>query len=431
MSLILAKIGKWLLGKLLVVGLIVGFAVGVFALYLFLSDEYRIEGEREAQLATAEMLRKEVRAQSEEAFDRLREIGEEMKASQKRLEIANETIELMEGFLTKVEYFFLSDEEKKAHDVKLEKAKQSKELQEELLASLSGERSEKRMMRDALTLKEAELDKEIIHLQRSYSKTVRYINEAWDKVRPYVLTTLILIIAAPIAYKCFFFYALGPFLSSVKPIRFSDERMVKPDVGKSEVSSEVILESEGKIWLKESFLQASDEGMPRKTRFLFDWSIPFTCLASGLVEMVEFSSKAGAHGGRITVSTQDEPNLELAVVDLPDGASMVLRPRHIAGIVSKTGEKVKIKRHWCFSRAQSWITLQFRYFEFIGPCQIVVAGVRGVRAEDLDYSNEYGRRTNQTATIGFTPDLAYGAVRAETFWSYFRGYNPLFDDVFR
>ena len=34
------------------------------------------------------------------------------------------------------------------------------------------------------------------------------------------------------------------------------------------------------------------------------------------------------------------------------------------------------------------------------------------------------------ATIGFTPGLAYRPVRAETFWAYFRGMNPLFDDLF-
>jgi len=41
-----------------------------------------------------------------------------------------------------------------------------------------------------------------------------------------------------------------------------------------------------------------------------------------------------------------------------------------------------------------------------------------------------GRRTNQDATIGFTPNLDYKPVRAETFWGYYRGMNPLFDDLF-
>jgi hypothetical protein len=63
----------------------------------------------------------------------------------------------------------------------------------------------------------------------------------------------------------------------------------------------------------------------------------------------------------------------------------------------------------------------------------VVAGARGVRAENLaarDGQAMPARRTNQDATIGFTPNLEYRPVRAETFWSYYRGMNPLFDDLF-
>ena len=79
------------------------------------------------------------------------------------------------------------------------------------------------------------------------------------------------------------------------------------------------------------------------------------------------------------------------------------------------------------------MTLQFRFFEFAGPCRLVVAGNRGVRAERLS-EREGGavpaRRANQDATIGFTPNLDYRPVRAETFWSYYRGMNPLFDDLF-
>ena len=63
----------------------------------------------------------------------------------------------------------------------------------------------------------------------------------------------------------------------------------------------------------------------------------------------------------------------------------------------------------------------------------MVAGSRGVRAErlaDREGETAPARRTNQDATIGFTPNLEYRPVRAETFWSYYRGMNPLFDDLF-
>jgi hypothetical protein len=92
-----------------------------------------------------------------------------------------------------------------------------------------------------------------------------------------------------------------------------------------------------------------------------------------------------------------------------------------------------IRRHWRFLRWQAWVSGQFRFFEFVGPCRLVVAGSRGVRVERLgDHEGlpATARRTNQDSTIGFTPNLDYRPVRAETFWSYYRGMNPLFDDVF-
>ncbi len=70
---------------------------------------------------------------------------------------------------------------------------------------------------------------------------------------------------------------------------------------------------------------------------------------------------------------------------------------------------------------------------FWNPGASIVAGVRGVLYEALETHSEKGRRTDhdQFATIGFTPGLSYGVARAESFWSCFRGFKPLFYDVFR
>ena len=91
--------------------------------------------------------------------------------------------------------------------------------------------------------------------------------------------------------------------------------------------------------------------------------------------------------------------------------------------------RLVIRRRWQLFRWQAWVTLQFRFFEFVGPCRLIVAGVRGVRAERLnerDGEELPARRANQDATMGFTPNLDYRPVRAETFWSYY----PLFVALF-
>ncbi len=229
------------------------------------------------------------------------------------------------------------------------------------------------------------------------------------------------------------FYGFGRLVGRGEPIRLGLDPAALPEVGESHVSIEAVLQPGDVLRVKEKFLQASDEGLGRSTRFVLDWQIPFTSVACGLVELVEMSHRQPAGEYRVTLSNGDDPHLELALVEVPAGASLVLRPSFLAGVVQRQGERLTIRRHWRLLRWQAWVTGQFRFFEFVGPCRLAVAGSRGVRAERLaDRAGQASpaRRTNQDATIGFTPNLAYRPVRAETFWSYYRGMNPLFDDLF-
>jgi hypothetical protein len=185
--------------------------------------------------------------------------------------------------------------------------------------------------------------------------------------------------------------------------------------------------------VKEQFLQSSDEGLERRTRFLFDWAIPLTSLSCGLVELVELSLRRAGESLTVTLSDMDDPHNELALVRVPDGGSIVLRPSYIAAVIKPLGGTLVVRRRWRLFHWQSWITGQFRFFEFEGPVKLAVVGSRGVRAEWLRPKADGGhraRRTNQDATIGFTPNLRYRPVRAETFWAYYRDKNPLFDDLF-
>ena len=227
---------------------------------------------------------------------------------------------------------------------------------------------------------------------------------------------------------------VAPVIMRGKPVRLEQQLAVLPEVSASSVATELSLAVGERLWVKEMFLQASDEGVKRKTRYLLDWRIPFTCLATGLVELIELNNSGASAGEqRLTLSNQSDPHSELAVVTLPVGASLVLRPSFLAGVVVQDGARLNIRRRWQLFRLQSWVTLQLRFFEFMGPCRLIVAGSRGVRAErlvDREGGGVPARRTNQDATMGFTPNLEYRPVRAETFWSYYRGMNPLFDDLF-
>ncbi|HET9694969.1 MAG TPA: hypothetical protein VFP48_11335, partial [Steroidobacteraceae bacterium] len=131
---------------------------------------------------------------------------------------------------------------------------------------------------------------------------------------------------------------------------------------------------------------------------------------------------------RVVVSAQKDPLGEVAVIELPVDAAMVVQPRSVAGVVQPVGRPVVITRHWRLGTLHAWLTLQLRYLVFHGPCHLILKGCRGVRAEQPDWDSP--RIINQAATIGFSANLDYRNTRCETFISYLRGKEDLFNDLF-
>jgi hypothetical protein len=288
--------------------------------------------------------------------------------------------------------------------------------------------------RDGLRLALGRTEAQLKAAEEQKSQAVHYAREAWERYGQRVLLVVAIWFLGPPLARLVAFFVAAPFISSRAAVRLGQPGPAQPIVRASGASIDVELEPGDVLWVKEAFLQASDEGLLKSTRWLLDWRMPFTCLAAGLRELVEMRNAAPAATLRATFSSQRAAHVELAAVVLPAGASLVLRPSFLAGMVGPLGRRTAaIRKHWRFFSLQSWATGQFRYFEFVGPCTLLLAGSRGVRAEVLDSppgAPVQARRANQDATIGFTPGLAYRPVRAETFWAYFRGQNPLFDDLF-
>lgn len=287
--------------------------------------------------------------------------------------------------------------------------------------------------KDGLEIALGRMQIQLKSVEENKSKVLHYLREAWARHGPYVLLVLGLYFLGPPLGRIFLYLVFAPLVSGRAPVVLGAATGVLPAVATSRAAIDLALAPGDILWVKEKFLQASDEGLAKKTKTVLDWGMPFTCWAAGLTELVQMANRSAEATYRATFSSQENPNTELALVTVPAGASIVLRPSFLAGVVGADGGKVRIRRHWRLFTMQSWVTGQFRYFEFAGPCRLLVAGSRGVRAEVLEKlpgNNAPARRTNQDATIGFTPGLAYRPVRAETFWAYFRGMNPLFDDLF-
>lgn len=272
-------------------------------------------------------------------------------------------------------------------------------------------------------------------LETERSRIARYAALAWERYGRFVLLGVILAFLAPPLGRLLAYFVLAPLVAARPAVRLGPVAPDRPAVrGAGGGALEVELGPGEVLWVKERYLQASDEGLQRRTRWLLDWRLPFTSLATGLFELIELRHGGSPGPQRVTCSSQVDAQVELAELTLPAGASLVLRPSFLAGFGAPAAQRgPRLRRHWRLFTLQSWATGRFRYFEFVGPARLLLAGSRGVRVESLEAAPggpAAGRRANQDATIGFTPGLAYRPVRAETFWAFFRGQNPLFDDLF-
>lgn len=287
--------------------------------------------------------------------------------------------------------------------------------------------------KDGLEIALGRMQVQLKSVEENKSKALHYAREAWARYGTHVLLVLALYFLGPPLGRVFLYAVFAPFVSGRSPVRLGGPAATRPEITTSRAALDLPLGPGDTLWVKEKFLQASDEGLRKRTRTVLDWRMPFTCVAAGLIELVEMRNATTDAMFRATFSSQENPNTELALVTVPAGAAIVLRPSFLAGAIGRQDGKLDIRRHWRLFTMQSWVTGQFRYFEFAGPCRLLVAGSRGVRAEVLEPTPGNpapARRTNQDTTIGFTPGLAYRPIRAETFWAYFRGMNPLFDDLF-
>lgn len=260
-------------------------------------------------------------------------------------------------------------------------------------------------------------------------KFIRPVKE----VLPTALWILLLVLISPLLVKAIAYYVIAPVAVRRPPIRLLPDSSGKistsiASVGgesgrttPSRVSLPLVLESHSELLILPSYLQGMPLNAQSDTRWLLDWSMPLTSLVAGMYRLTRIQPN---HEEHITISSSHDPLAEFSLLDVPDGAALVLQPSCLVGIIQTRGEPLKITRHWRFNRLGAWLTLQFRYIVFHGPAKLIVKGCRGVRVEPA----MSGRTVNQAATLGFSANLDYSVARNETFWSYFFGERALFND---
>ena len=233
----------------------------------------------------------------------------------------------------------------------------------------------------------------------------------------------------PVLIKTFFYFVLAPLASRLPPIRIlpNDQSPVVPQPLPSAVSVTIDIAPGEELLVQADFLQSSSRPASKRTQWFLNARLPFASLASGMYALTRIRPE-GEASTRAVVSSQQDAFGEVGIVELPEGAAMVLQPRSLAGVVKPAATPLRISRHWRLGSLHAWLTLQLRYLVFHGPCRLVLKGCRGVRAEEPQPGQP--RLINQSSTLGFSANLEYKTTRCETFVAYLRGKEDLFNDLF-
>ena len=404
----------------------------VFFAVIWVREQRFIEQARLVRLQELRVEQAKIDAALSEAGTKLEELQKSFEEQRDRAGKLEKIVATLESLQDWWNFFFGDPEQNRLNREQLARAKDNQTRTQLMLAEITSKLESTFGVKTNLEAQRLAVAEE---LARAETPTgfYHYLRTAWERAKWPIFLVLLGFFLGPSVVKLVAYFGVGRLLAASRPIVLRKEPRALPDISGGGVSLETAIWPGESAWVKEHFLQSSDEGLTRRTRFLFDWAIPLTSLSCGLVELIELSHEHAGEPLTVTMSDMDDPHNELALIRVPEGGSIVLRPSYIAGVIKPRSATLTVRRRWRLFHWQAWITGQFRFFEFEGPLRLAVVGSRGVRAEWLRPIGEglmRARRTNQDATIGFTPNLRYRPVRAETFWAYYRDKNPLFDDLF-
>lgn len=228
------------------------------------------------------------------------------------------------------------------------------------------------------------------------------------------------ILFLPVVYLVLRFYAVAPFAARARPL------VLYPSgpslhAGVAGVSVDVPIPADSELLLR-SGLMSSASNVQGSDELVLDNSMPLTCYAAGLYNLQRLRFDQDDHA----VVTGTDTDHRVTLIEVPEGGAVVVQPRALVGVVKKREQRLVISRPWRWRWLISWLTLQFRYIVFHGPCTLIVQGHGGVEVEEA----ERGRMINKQLTLGFDAGLSYGAARTVSFLPYFNQEVSLFNDSF-
>jgi hypothetical protein len=429
----LRKFISWLFLKLMFGAFIATSGVAIYALWLFRHDDPDFSAVHARWVANLKESQSAAQLARDNAGKALGVLQQEFAAHQSRAARAAALIEELRSFDTWWEKLFGDREQQRINASRIQALKKT---EREARAAANNLRRD--LTRDAIAVESCErevqqIDSQLQLAEETDSRIVYYLNAAWLGSEWFVLAGLCLYFFGPTVRKLVFFYYVAPRIARARALLLTSGQTAVPWLGENRTIVETSLWPGETARVRRRYLLAVDDAVARHPRWLLSRRLPLTSLLSGFVRDLNLHNARAGREYRLAFAHHRNLANEMAVVQVPEGGSLVVRPSFLAGVILPPGRKLGMRRRWQLFRWQSWLTGQLRYLEFTGPCRLVVAGRPGLRAERLATAEEGLRptcRTIQDKTIAFTPNLEYRLIRTARFWNYYRWNHPLFDAYF-
>jgi hypothetical protein len=476
----LAKFFLMVLRRVIAGCVIAALGLAAWAGWLCRNDDGDFSRRRARELASLAAECKQAAASDTEAGRRAGAITAELDAQQQRVAEAERAIELHKSIESGWRRWTGGREEQVLNDRKREEQEKTKAEALERIAALKQELAGVMLARQRGEIALARLDRRITAMETATSGGGFYARLVWDGRNGgrWAFWFVAIWVVWPVPWRFWLYYFVAPFVIRRKPLRLSKNAGGAPVSGDGGDGGKVVtvgLRPGELLCVKPGLVESADAELARRGRFWLKARFPVMNIACGLVRMAELRNGHAAgtvrrvvlrdatgcgvvlhdagewkDRGRDVCDVRDVRDVReecdvrergdvcgrgdgLAVVEVPGGGSLVLRPRYLAGVAHAIDAPLVIRSHWRFLSWHAWVTGQFRFFEFAGPCRLIVACERGVQIETIgprDDGRRPVRRVSAGATICFTPGLRYRPARTESFWSYCRGLSPLYDDLF-
>lgn len=418
--------------KLVMAVLIALLALITYSLWLYVQEHAGYEERREQLLATADAERHELQVRLNEQKKTHEAKTKEMEAQRQRVQMADKALRsLREVEPGRLERVFGDAEQKRNHDAAVQRTTALRAEAQAKVDELRREAEAADQERMLLVKRLGEIQQEERVLKEERFAIQHYLRRAWNDADVLIISVFFVYLFGGLVGALFCYYVWAPLISRrAKPVRLSTKATAAPSVSEGGVVAEDAIWPGEVLWVKKRFLQASDSGLTKRRRFMLNWKRPVACFAAGLTRMIELRNGRSDGERRVVLADTNDPFAELSIVSVPDGGALVLRAGYLQGIIAGMDQPPKIGRHWRVFSWQSWVTGQFGYFEFTGPCRLVVSCVSALETQTVDVRPEDKDpvlRASQAGVVALSPGVEFKPIRSEGFWRYVQRRSPLFD----